>query len=136
MTQHPHLLSPLDLGFTTLSSRAVMGSMHTRLETLDRAHERIARPTERRGKNSLLDVTRGSTSSADTPKDFLDHRMLLRVRVVSHLLEGVGPRALLDAVDDLAPPGVVSIAELAEEPGGCRLSAVLDPVAQCGSRRR
>ncbi|HLR99453.1 MAG TPA: NADPH-dependent 2,4-dienoyl-CoA reductase [Mycolicibacillus parakoreensis] len=33
----PHLLSPLDLGFTTLRNRVVMGSMHTGLE--DRAHD-------------------------------------------------------------------------------------------------
>jgi len=43
MSPYPKLLEPLDLGFTTLSSRAIMGSMHTRLETLDRAGERIAR---------------------------------------------------------------------------------------------
>ncbi|MBJ8346737.1 NADPH-dependent 2,4-dienoyl-CoA reductase [Antrihabitans sp. YC2-6] len=35
MTSFPHLLSPLDLGFTTLKNRVVMGSMHTGLE--DRA---------------------------------------------------------------------------------------------------
>jgi 2,4-dienoyl-CoA reductase (NADPH2) len=29
---YPHLLSPLDLGFTTLRNRVVMGSMHTGLE--------------------------------------------------------------------------------------------------------
>ena len=32
MTQYPHLLSPLDLGFTTLKNRVLMGSMHTNLE--------------------------------------------------------------------------------------------------------
>ena len=32
MTQYPHLLSPLDLGFTTLKNRVLMGSMHTGLE--------------------------------------------------------------------------------------------------------
>ncbi len=33
MTHHfPHLLAPLDLGFTTLRNRVVMGSMHTGLE--------------------------------------------------------------------------------------------------------
>lgn len=31
-TAYPHLLSPLDLGFTTLKNRVVMGSMHTGLE--------------------------------------------------------------------------------------------------------
>ncbi len=35
MTDHPALLRPLDLGFTTLRNRVVMGSMHTGLE--DRA---------------------------------------------------------------------------------------------------
>ena len=43
MTAYARLLSPLDLGFTTLSCRAIMGSMHTRLETLDRAAERVSR---------------------------------------------------------------------------------------------
>ena len=31
-TEYPHLLSPLDLGFTTLRNRVLMGSMHTGLE--------------------------------------------------------------------------------------------------------
>ncbi|MCR6662090.1 MAG: NADPH-dependent 2,4-dienoyl-CoA reductase [Luteimonas sp.] len=34
---YPHLFSPLDLGFTTLSNRVLMGSMHTGLE--DRARD-------------------------------------------------------------------------------------------------
>ncbi len=32
MTGYPHLLAPLDLGFTTLKNRVLMGSMHTGLE--------------------------------------------------------------------------------------------------------
>ena len=32
MTPYPHLLQPLDLGFTTLKNRVLMGSMHTGLE--------------------------------------------------------------------------------------------------------
>jgi 2,4-dienoyl-CoA reductase (NADPH2) len=32
MNEYPHLLSPLDLGFTTLKNRVLMGSMHTGLE--------------------------------------------------------------------------------------------------------
>ncbi len=31
-TAYPHLLAPLDLGFTTLANRTIMGSMHTGLE--------------------------------------------------------------------------------------------------------
>ncbi len=32
MTDYPHMLAPLDLGFTTLKNRVLMGSMHTGLE--------------------------------------------------------------------------------------------------------
>ncbi|MBQ0931416.1 NADPH-dependent 2,4-dienoyl-CoA reductase [Ideonella sp. 4Y16] len=32
MSHYPHLLQPLDLGFTTLKNRVLMGSMHTGLE--------------------------------------------------------------------------------------------------------
>ncbi|SPF79592.1 NADPH-dependent 2,4-dienoyl-CoA reductase [Pseudoprimorskyibacter insulae] len=32
MSHYPHLLAPLDLGFTTLKNRVLMGSMHTGLE--------------------------------------------------------------------------------------------------------
>ncbi len=32
MTAYPHMLAPLDLGFTTLKNRVLMGSMHTGLE--------------------------------------------------------------------------------------------------------
>ncbi|SDA68086.1 MULTISPECIES: NADPH-dependent 2,4-dienoyl-CoA reductase [unclassified Janthinobacterium] len=32
MTAYPHLLAPLDLGFTSLRNRVIMGSMHTGLE--------------------------------------------------------------------------------------------------------
>ena len=34
-TKYPHLLEPLDLGFTTLKNRVLMGSMHTGLEEGD-----------------------------------------------------------------------------------------------------
>jgi 2,4-dienoyl-CoA reductase (NADPH2) len=37
VTDYPNLLSPLDLGHTTLKNRVVMGSMHTKLE--DRAKD-------------------------------------------------------------------------------------------------
>jgi 2,4-dienoyl-CoA reductase (NADPH2) len=39
---YPHLLSPLDLGFTTLRNRVVMGSMHTGLEDRARDIDRLA----------------------------------------------------------------------------------------------
>ncbi|BBZ29892.1 2,4-dienoyl-CoA reductase [Mycolicibacterium madagascariense] len=42
MTAYPNLLSPLNLGFTTLRNRVVMGSMHTGLEDRARDTDRLA----------------------------------------------------------------------------------------------
>jgi 2,4-dienoyl-CoA reductase (NADPH2) len=39
---YPNLLSPLDLGFTTLRNRVIMGSMHTGLEDRARNTDRLA----------------------------------------------------------------------------------------------
>jgi 2,4-dienoyl-CoA reductase (NADPH2) len=40
--RYPHLLRPLDLGFTTLKNRVLMGSMHTGLEDGRKHFERMA----------------------------------------------------------------------------------------------
>ncbi|MGW1133715.1 FAD-dependent oxidoreductase [Streptomyces griseoluteus] len=42
MSRYPHLLSPLDLGFTTLPNRVLMGSMHVGLEEAEHGFERMA----------------------------------------------------------------------------------------------
>jgi 2,4-dienoyl-CoA reductase (NADPH2) len=39
---YPHLLEPLDLGFTTLRNRVLMGSMHTGLEDSRKEFDRLA----------------------------------------------------------------------------------------------
>ncbi|MEO6040108.1 MAG: 2,4-dienoyl-CoA reductase FMN-binding domain-containing protein, partial [Saprospiraceae bacterium] len=39
---YPHLFAPLDLGFTTLKNRALMGSMHTGLEEARQGFQRLA----------------------------------------------------------------------------------------------
>ncbi|WP_030238200.1 NADPH-dependent 2,4-dienoyl-CoA reductase [Streptomyces sp. NRRL S-350] len=41
-SRYPHLLSPLDLGFTTLPNRVIMGSMHVGLEEAPGGYERMA----------------------------------------------------------------------------------------------
>ncbi len=40
--KYQKLLTPLDLGFTTLKNRVLMGSMHTMLEELPGGHEKLA----------------------------------------------------------------------------------------------
>ena len=42
MSAYPHLLAPLDLGFTTLRNRVLMGSMHTGLEDRRATFPRLA----------------------------------------------------------------------------------------------
>jgi 2,4-dienoyl-CoA reductase (NADPH2) len=42
MASYPHLLAPLDLGFTTLANRVLMGSMHTGLEDRRATFPRLA----------------------------------------------------------------------------------------------
>ncbi|MGW4568359.1 oxidoreductase [Streptomyces sp. NPDC004561] len=42
MSRYPHLTTPLDLGFTTLPNRVLMGSMHVGLEEAERGFERMA----------------------------------------------------------------------------------------------
>lgn len=42
MSPYPTLLSPLDLGFTTLPNRVLMGSMHIGLEEVEHGFERMA----------------------------------------------------------------------------------------------
>ena len=57
---YPHLLAPLDLGFTQLKNRVLMGSMHTGLEEAPDGFERMAAYfAERAGGGVGLIVTGG-----------------------------------------------------------------------------
>lgn len=71
MTRYPHLLNPLDLGFTTLPNRVLMGSMHVGLEEADNGFERMAEfyATRARGGVGLI-VTGGiAPNEAGRPYD-------------------------------------------------------------------
>ncbi|MEQ2024433.1 NADPH-dependent 2,4-dienoyl-CoA reductase [Xenorhabdus szentirmaii] len=60
MSNYPHLLAPLDLGFTTLKNRVLMGSMHTGLEELPDGARRLAQfYAERAAGGVALIVTGG-----------------------------------------------------------------------------
>ena len=60
MTQYPHFLAPLDLGFTQLKNRAVMGSMHTGLEEAKNGFERLAEYFAERARGGVgLIITGG-----------------------------------------------------------------------------
>ena len=57
--EYPHLFAPLDLGFTTLKNRVLMGSMHTGLEDGNK-HDRLAAYFAERARGDVgLMVTGG-----------------------------------------------------------------------------
>ncbi|MFI6301111.1 FAD-dependent oxidoreductase [Amycolatopsis thailandensis] len=60
MSQYPNLLSPLDLGFTTLRNRVIMGSMHTGLEDKEAHFPQLAEYYAERARGGVgLIVTGG-----------------------------------------------------------------------------
>ena len=88
MSPYPHLLSPLDLGFTVLPNRVVMGSMHVGLEEAPGGFERMAAfYTERARGGVALIVTGGIAPNEEgrpwaagakltTPEEAAEHRVV------------------------------------------------------------
>jgi 2,4-dienoyl-CoA reductase (NADPH2) len=87
-TPYPHLLSPLDLGFTTLPNRVLMGSMHTGLEDRKSTFPRLAAYFAERARGGVgLIVTGGFAPNVEgwlspfggrlaTPRAARAHRMI------------------------------------------------------------
>ncbi|MDH5492509.1 MAG: NADPH-dependent 2,4-dienoyl-CoA reductase, partial [Myxococcales bacterium] len=63
---YPHLLAPLELGFTTLRNRVLMGSMHTGLEERPGGFEQLAAFYAERARGQVgLIVTGGIAPNAE-----------------------------------------------------------------------
>ncbi len=88
MTAYPNLMQPLDLGFTTLPNRVLMGSMHTGLEEAPDGHRRMAAFFAERARGGVgLIVTGGfgpnkraatheHTRMLKSEADCADHRLI------------------------------------------------------------
>ncbi len=61
-TTYPHLFTPLDLGFTTLKNRILMGSMHTGLEEAPDGFEKMASFFAERAKGEVALIVTGGVS--------------------------------------------------------------------------
>jgi len=61
-TRYPHVFSPLDLGFTRLKNRILMGSMHTGLEEADNGFERMAAFFAERARGGVGMIITGGIS--------------------------------------------------------------------------
>ena len=87
---YPHLLAPLDLGFTTLRNRTLMGSMHTGLEEKPGGFERMAAYFAERARGGVgLMVTGGVAPNVEggvyagsakltTPEEAEHHRIVTK----------------------------------------------------------
>ncbi|UJF24656.1 NADPH-dependent 2,4-dienoyl-CoA reductase [Suttonella sp. R2A3] len=90
MSAYPHLLKPLDLGFTTLKNRVLMGSMHTGLEDRFWNYPKLAAYFAERARGGVgLIVTGGIcpnrrgwlapfAGTMNTPLDVFNHRKVTR----------------------------------------------------------
>ncbi|WP_180090066.1 MULTISPECIES: NADPH-dependent 2,4-dienoyl-CoA reductase [unclassified Acinetobacter] len=65
MSNYPNLLAPLDLGFTTLKNRVLMGSMHIGLEEAPGGYERMAAFYAERAKGGVGLIVTGGISPND-----------------------------------------------------------------------
>ncbi|GAA0342497.1 NADPH-dependent 2,4-dienoyl-CoA reductase [Streptomyces turgidiscabies] len=65
MSRYPHLLTPLNLGFTTLPNRVLMGSMHIGLEEADHGFERMAEFYAARARGGVGLIVTGGIAPND-----------------------------------------------------------------------
>ena len=72
MSQYPHLLQPLDLGFTTLKNRVLMGSMHIGLEEAPNGYARMASFYAKRAQGGVGLIVTGGIAPNDAGRTF-DH---------------------------------------------------------------
>ena len=129
MTAYPHMLAPLDLGFTTLKNRVLMGSMHTGLEET-KDWPRVAQfYAERARGQAALIVTGGMAPNREggvfpgaaglfTPEDIANHRIVTDAvhaeggKIAMQILHAgryayspdcVGPSAVKSPISPFAP---------------------------------
>lgn len=69
-THYPHLLAPLDLGFTTLKNRILMGSMHIGLEEAPGGYARMAAFYAERAQGEVGLIVTGGISPNDAGRTF------------------------------------------------------------------
>ena len=130
MTDYPHLLKPLDLGFTTLANRVIMGSMHVGLEEAPNGFERMAEFYAERARGGVgLIITGGIAPNPEgatytgaakltTPEEVAEHKLITDAvhaaggRIAMQILhtgryafseESVAPSAIQAPINPLTP---------------------------------
>lgn len=101
MSAYPHLLSSLQVAGVRLPNRMVMGAMHTRLETMDHPHERLAAFYATRAKGEVAMILTGGY--APVPEGVMDEGGLVlnsdeqldEHRVITSAVNNAGGRIIL-----------------------------------------
>ncbi|MDN3268084.1 NADPH-dependent 2,4-dienoyl-CoA reductase [Streptomyces sp. MA15] len=70
MSRYPHLLTPLDLGFTTLPNRVLMGSMHVGLEEAEGGFSRMAEFYAARARGGVGLIVTGGIAPNDEGRPY------------------------------------------------------------------
>lgn len=82
--RYPHLLAPLDLGFTTLKNRVLMGSMHTGLEESPNGFERMAAFYAERAAGGVGLIVTGGVAPNEAGRVYEGGAMLHNAEEVAH----------------------------------------------------
>ena len=127
--KYPHLFTPLDLGFTQLKNRALMGSMHTGLEEVEGGFERLAAYFVERARGGVGMIITGGISPNEeggmgsemsAPEHASDHRQVTEavhavdpnIKICMQILHAgplaetpklVGPSAVRSRLSSLVP---------------------------------
>jgi 2,4-dienoyl-CoA reductase (NADPH2) len=101
MSNYPHLLRPLDLGFTTLRNRVLMGSMHVGLEEAPNGFERMAAFYAERARGGAGLIVTGGIAPNEAGRPYPGGAMLTtpeeaaRHRVVTDAVHAEGGRIVM-----------------------------------------
>ena len=101
MSAYPHLLAPLDLGFTTLKNRVLMGSMHTGLEEAPGGFARMAAFYAERARGGVGLMVTGGVAPNEAGRVMMHSAMLTNEheaeqhRVVTDAVHAAGGKIAL-----------------------------------------
>lgn len=125
-TPYPHLLEPLDLGFTTLRNRTLMGSMHTGLEEAPQGFVRMAAFYAERARGGAgLIVTGGIAPNAEGvvmpgAASLTSEKHAEKHRIVTEAVHREGGKIALQ---------ILHVGRYAYHPGAVAPSAVQAPIS-------
>lgn len=136
MSAYPHLFTPLDLGFTTLKNRVIMGSMHVGLEEAPNGHQRMAAFYAERARGGVglivtggiapnsAGLTRAGASKLSTLEEAEPHKIvtqavheagakialqILHTGRYSHQAQAVAPSAIAAPINPVIPHALTPV---------------------------